>query len=213
VLAVAAVGHGLQHVDTLSLKKTAMDLISARGALTGQDGRSYAIRKIPLLLQRLRAGMSLAGVSVNDQDAHITTIRDALGDALLVKSGKIVSTDDPLSGLEIVDDDPEATWRLWDCALAEQDLNSIALPVKGPVIPTERPRTGALKTIDQHHHRVASAIRNLWSQKECGSYINKLIMDGGDGMGKDRVGFKQSAMDAMMTLAEHHNGNTSDRRV
>ena len=213
VLAAAAVLHGLQHADTLSLKKSAMDLISAYGAMAGQDGHSYAIRKMPLLLQRLRAGMSLAGVSVDDQDAHIKTIRDALGGAWLVKAGKIVSTDDPMSGMEIIEDDPETTWRLWDCALAEQDLNSIALLVKGPVIPAGPPRNGALKTIDQHHHRVASAIRNLWTQSECGSYINRLIMDGGDGMGNDRIGFKHSALDALMTLAESHDGNTRDARV
>ena len=213
VLAVAAVRHGLQHVDTLSLKKSAMDLISAHGAMTAQDGHSYAIRKMPLLLQRLRAGMSMAGVSVDDQDAHITTIRDALGGALLVKSGRIVSADDPMSGLEIVEDDPETTWRLWECALAEQDLNSIALPLKGPVIPAGPPRDGALKTIDQHHHRVASAIRNLWTQNECSSYINGLIMDGGDGMGNDRIGFKHSAFDAMMTLAERHDGSARGVRI
>jgi hypothetical protein len=44
----------------------------------------------------------------------------------------------------------------------------------------------------------------MWGYKECSMYINKLIMNGGDGMGHSRIGFNQEAADAMMVLADLH---------
>lgn len=237
VLAVTAVRKGLQHADTLLLKKTAIDLICATGALLEQTGHAYAIRKIPLLLQRLRAGMSMVGLAADDQEAHIKTISGTLAKAFLSRQleiapdvasaiGKLPGPNDAtvrqtgtdaeaLSGLEIIEDDPATTWRLWDCALVEQDLKDRPLPVKNVFVVTAgKPQarskslpvrwTDPLATIELHHRRVAGAIRSLWSHKECGAYINKLIVEGGDGMGHDRVGFNQSAVEAMMALANLH---------
>ena len=62
----------------------------------------------------------------------------------------------------------------------------------------------ALDVVELHHHRIATTLRSLWGYKECGAYINKLIMNGGDGMGNARVGFNQEAVDAMMVLADLH---------
>lgn len=62
----------------------------------------------------------------------------------------------------------------------------------------------ALEVVELHHHRIATTLRSLWGYKECGAYINKLIMNGGDGMGQARVGFNQEAVDAMMVLADLH---------
>lgn len=62
----------------------------------------------------------------------------------------------------------------------------------------------ALDVVELHHHRIATTLRSLWGYKECGAYINKLIMNGGDGMGNARVGFNQQAVDAMMVLADLH---------
>jgi len=62
----------------------------------------------------------------------------------------------------------------------------------------------ALDIVELHHHRIANTIRTLWGYKECSVYINKLIMNGGDGMGNARIGFNQEAADAMMVLADLH---------
>lgn len=62
----------------------------------------------------------------------------------------------------------------------------------------------ALDIVELHHHRIANTIRTLWGYKECSVYINKLIMNGGDGMGNARIGFNQEAADAMMALATLH---------
>lgn len=230
VLAVNAVRQGLQHADTLALKKTAIDLLSANRALTEPGGHSYAIRRIPRLQQRLRAGMSLLGLPAADQDTHINVISQALAKTFL-SSSQALATDagsarvtspeqsqhttnrpgadaEELSGLEVIDDDPAATWRLWDCALIEQDLNHGPLPAAAPPATTSAPPTSRnsdpMATIELHHQRVASVIRSLWSREECAVYINKLIAEGGDGMGHGRIGFNQNAAEAMMALANLH---------
>lgn len=139
-------------------------------------------------------------------------------------------------GLEVIENDPETVWGLWDSALAEQDsrsaaLESIAEPAKRPAavaamppqrsastdeIPTqpmeldqeeaspEQRRDTALQVVERHHQRIANTIRSMWGYKECSMYINKLIMNGGDGMGHSRVGFNQDAAVAMMTLSDLH---------
>ena len=69
--------------------------------------------------------------------------------------------------------------------------------------PVQRMKT-ALDIVELHHHRIANTIRTLWGYKECSVYINKLIMNGGDGMGQARIGFNPEAADAMMVLADLH---------
>lgn len=69
--------------------------------------------------------------------------------------------------------------------------------------PAQR-KAAALDIVEMHHHRIANTIRTLWGYKECSVYINKLIMNGGDGMGNARIGFNQEAADAMMVLADLH---------
>ncbi len=62
----------------------------------------------------------------------------------------------------------------------------------------------ALDIVELHHQRIANTIRTLWGYPECGAYINKLIMAGGDGMGQARVGFNQDAVQAMLELSDLH---------
>ncbi len=137
-------------------------------------------------------------------------------------------------GLEVVEDDPDTTWGLWESAVAEQDSKFSALPVLDsevdassssyqstvpmPLGDSEAPapagsrkeltleqrKQDALNTVELHHHRIANTIRTLWGYKECSDYISKLIMSGGDGMGKSRMGFQQEAANAMMALADIH---------
>jgi len=146
-------------------------------------------------------------------------------------------------GLEVVEDDPDTAWGLWDSALAEQESRFSAqlhaddslLPLppaskvivreethpRSPDLPTlesftptqplaleekslERRKEDALAEVDLHHHRIANTIRSMWGYKECGMYLNKLIMDGGDGMGHNRIGFNQQAVEAMLALVDLH---------
>ena len=73
------------------------------------------------------------------------------------------------------------------------------------VLPAQR-REEALAVVSHHHTRIANTIRTLWGYPECGTYINKLVMAGGDGMGQSRVGFNQDAVQAMLALSDLHDG-------
>jgi hypothetical protein len=76
----------------------------------------------------------------------------------------------------------------------------VALQEKTP----EQRKEEAIAVVELHHQRIANTIRTLWGYKECGAYINKLIMSGGDGMGHARIGFNQDAVTAMMALSDLH---------
>jgi hypothetical protein len=135
-------------------------------------------------------------------------------------------------GIEVVEDDPDTAWGLWDSALAEQESRFGAVEASAPDsvmvrTPMDEPPVGvdrfvstlplglvektadqrrdeSLAVVDMHHNRIANTIRTLWGYKECSVYIYKLILNGGDGMGKTRIGFNQDAAEAMMELAELH---------
>ncbi len=145
-------------------------------------------------------------------------------------------------GLEVVEDDPETSWSLWDSALAAQDSRYSGMaPLQSatPAQASAKPETpsrrevklaetfpdfediatqpmgleekspaqrsaDALEIVELFHHRIATTIRTLWGYKECSLYINKLIMNGGDGMGHARVGFNAEAAQAMLVLADLH---------
>jgi len=142
-------------------------------------------------------------------------------------------------GLEVVEDDPDTAWSMWDSALADQDsrfgevnpggaaastLPAIQAPPAGLDVDLEIPtqplglqektleqrKNDALEVVELHHRRIANTIRTLWGYKECSAYINKLIMEGGDGMGHNRVGFNQVAVEAMLSLADVHDAIFGD---
>lgn len=89
VLAVAAVRRGGKHADTLTLKKTATDLIWSASAKPSRTDRAKVIQELPNLLLRLRSGMTLLGLPPSEQDAHIKSVSDTLQDAFLSKTQAI----------------------------------------------------------------------------------------------------------------------------
>ena len=91
VLAVAAVRKGPQHEETLALKKLASDLVWAASAKPNRSDRARVIRDLPLLLQKLRTGMTLLGLTQADQDAYVKTVSNTLADAFVSKTQAIPS--------------------------------------------------------------------------------------------------------------------------
>lgn len=87
-------------------------------------------------------------------------------------------------------------------ATVDLELATEAMPLELPTL--DQRKNKALDTVEHHHQRIANTIRTLWGYKECGVYINKLIMSGGDGMGHARVGFNQEAVQAMLELSDLH---------
>lgn len=216
VLAVAALRQGKQHPDTLALEKAAKDLLWAARAQPSRIDRAGIIRYLPALLQTLRAGMGLLEFPVDTQNGHIKKISATLTDIFLSNRLRITQTTDPaplklprqvakeevLCGVEVIEDDSDRVWGLWDKATDSVQTRHPAWLDKMTLLD---PRTdNPLAIVEAQHPRIAKAIRSLWGRQECSIYINKLIMDGSDGLGHDRIGFNQGVANAMMALAELH---------
>jgi len=88
-LAIASMKYGVQHADTLLLKRAAADLVWAASAKPSRKDRAQVISTLPKLLQLLRTGMSLLGMAVVDQDRQIKIISDTLADAFASKTPSI----------------------------------------------------------------------------------------------------------------------------
>lgn len=89
VLAVSALRKGAKHADTLTLKKSASDLVWAASAKPNRADRARVIQDLPNLLVRLRSGMTLLGMAPSEQEANVKKISDTLADAFLSKTQAI----------------------------------------------------------------------------------------------------------------------------
>ena len=89
VLAVSAVRKGPKDSETVAMKKAAADLVWSASAKPNRNDRARVIQDLPQLLQRLRAGMNLLGMSQTDQDAHIKIVSDTMADAFMSKTQAI----------------------------------------------------------------------------------------------------------------------------
>lgn len=58
--------------------------------------------------------------------------------------------------------------------------------------------------IDQYHAHIAKGLRLMWGYKECMEYMDKLVISGGDGVGKTRVGFHVEVLSALLDLISLH---------
>ena len=88
-LAISSMKHGVQHEDTLLLKRAAADLVWAASAKPSRKDRAQVISSLPKLLLSLRMGMSLLGMAVADQDSQVKIISDTLADAFASKTPSI----------------------------------------------------------------------------------------------------------------------------
>lgn len=86
VLAIGAMKNGPQHKDTIMLKRAAADLVWAASAKPHREDRARVIADLPALLQLLRTGMTLLGLSAEAQDEHLKVISDTLADAFMSKT-------------------------------------------------------------------------------------------------------------------------------
>ena len=105
VLAMAAVRNGPQHAETVALKKSAADLVWSASAKPNRSDRARVIQDLPQLLQRLRAGMTLLGMTPTHQDAQIKIVSDTMADAFMSKTqalaqGQIDAITQRLANLE-----------------------------------------------------------------------------------------------------------------
>ncbi|TXT41223.1 MAG: hypothetical protein FD135_462 [Comamonadaceae bacterium] len=142
ILAAQAVNKGLEHPETLKLKHTAIELIRLNTALLRVHERKHAMAKVPKMIDTLRHGMQLLGLPLLEQDAHIQKIGANLSDAYMKKhspqtagifnterrtiqrgkkgSSQPIPNGEDVDGLQVIDDNSDIAWRMWECALVEQ---------------------------------------------------------------------------------------------
>lgn len=89
VLAMAAIKYGGQGEQTVGFKRTASELVWAASAKPNRADRARVIQELPKLLQRLRQGMELLGMTGAPQEEHIKTIGRTLSDAFMSKTAAI----------------------------------------------------------------------------------------------------------------------------
>ncbi|RZL65244.1 MAG: DUF1631 family protein [Variovorax sp.] len=89
VLAIAALRYGVQDQQTVTLKRAASELVWAASAKPNRNDRARVIQDLPQLLQKLRAGMTLLGVTGDPQEAQIKVLGATLSDAFLSKTEAI----------------------------------------------------------------------------------------------------------------------------
>ncbi|MES2530990.1 MAG: DUF1631 family protein [Pseudomonadota bacterium] len=89
VLAIAALKFGPQDEQTVTLKRAASELVWSASAKPNRADRTRVIQDLPRLLQRLRSGMTLLGMTGAPQEAHIKSIGETLADAFLSKTEAI----------------------------------------------------------------------------------------------------------------------------
>jgi len=61
-----------------------------------------------------------------------------------------------------------------------------------------------MQVISLHHERISKAIGIFWGHKDCVEYLQKLILNGGDGFGHARIGFRGEVMTALINLTNLH---------
>jgi hypothetical protein len=120
VLAVAAMKNGAQHAETITLKRAAADLVWAASAKPNRTDRARVIADLPKLLQLLRLGMSMLGLTAAEQDRELKTISDTLADAFMSKTDAI--------SMERIDAMAKRLANLEDY-LSDQDVGDLPLDI------------------------------------------------------------------------------------
>lgn len=84
----------------------------------------------------------------------------------------------------------------------EEEIATRPMPLHE--LPREVGIENAMALIARHHERIAKAITVFWGSRDCVEYIEQLIMSGGDGLGRTRIGFKPEVVSALMSLISLH---------
>jgi hypothetical protein len=89
VLVLSATRYGPDHINTLSLKKTVMDLVWASEAKRTRRSRARTIKETPQLMDKIRDGMNLIGLPLDQQAGHVELISGPLLDAFLAIDARL----------------------------------------------------------------------------------------------------------------------------
>lgn len=84
----------------------------------------------------------------------------------------------------------------------EEELDTRPMPLHE--LPRQVGIDNAMAIIAKHHERIAKAITVFWGTRDCVEYIEQLVMSGGDGLGRSRIGFKPEVVSALLSLISLH---------
>lgn len=77
-------------------------------------------------------------------------------------------------------------------------------PIPSNELPRQVHIDAEMAVIAKHHERIAKAIAMFWGHRDCVEYLQQLVLNGGDGFGQARIGFKLEVVAAFMNLIELH---------
>jgi hypothetical protein len=126
-------------------------------------------------------------------------------------------------GIEVVEDDPETVWGLWDSATEEHEsrfgemhpsefdsvmvrdrdmeaLSTSDTPGIFNASDVDRKVVDAILLVAKQHPDIATVVRSLWGTDDCIGHINKFIVDGIYQNG----GLAMEAAEALIELADLH---------
>ena len=98
---------------------------------------------------------------------------------------------------------PPLTWEAEDLATRPMPLHELPRQVGIDL---------SMAVVAKHHERIAKAIELFWGTRDCVEYIQKLVLSGGDGLGRSRVGFKPEVVSALLSLISLHQMDPSTGR-
>lgn len=87
----------------------------------------------------------------------------------------------------------------------EEDVATRPVPLHE--IPMQARVDREMAVVNQYHERIGKAISVFWGHADCLEYLQKLVMSGGDGLGKTRVGFRADVLAALISLVSLHEEN------
>jgi len=71
-----------------------------------------------------------------------------------------------------------------------------------PAAPSHQNRAveAEIALIRTHHAHIAKGIELFWGHEDCVDYLQQLILNGGDGVSRTRLGFKHEVVEALFNL-------------
>ncbi len=179
VLAIGALKYGAHDEQTAQLRRVASELVWAASAKPSRSERARMIQALPDLLQRLRQGMDLMGLTGQPQEDHIKTLGRTLSDAFTAKTesipvAQIENLASRLANLEAVIGDEASAPLALDSTNLELllgiDVSSMeVLPNNGAEAPAEAVawahalQIGAWFLLD--HNSRPSQVQFVWRSK------------------------------------------------
>lgn len=86
----------------------------------------------------------------------------------------------------------------------QEDEEQVTIVTPLHELPVQARVDHEIAVIAEHHERIAKSIKIFWGHRDCVEYLEKLVLSGGDGVGKTRIGFRLEVIAALINLTTMH---------